>query len=163
MFFQYATKFAPLGCRRVALCIGAICKQVIRIMHTIVVFDDSPNHLRLFETVLGRRGYHVITHEGDFRCSEQLDGVVPSLIILGYVRGFFRDEIAALQALRDNPAFASVPILIATTSVRRDSETMMPWQAEAVFIIHKPFDARELVAAVSQALSTKPATRQGQS
>ena len=116
----------------------------------ILLVDDSSTALLLSRMVLQGMSYDVVTARDGLEGLEKAKQVHPDLILLAVMMPRM-DGIEACKRLRDDPATASIPIIMVTT---RGEEAI----AEASYaygcneFVTKPVDAAELLAKVRNCL-----------
>jgi CheY-like chemotaxis protein len=117
----------------------------------IAIFDPALNVLRLFQAVLTREGYAVYAFGEELTNVGQLERIRPSLIILGYFKGYSHAEAEVILRLRARPGTYHVPILVCTTGAME-----LPDEASAaqVSIFPKPFHVADMLAAVTHMLKS---------
>jgi CheY-like chemotaxis protein len=118
----------------------------------IAVFNHSENLLFLFKSLLSQYGYEVSTHLQSLEGIETARALMPDLIIFGYFKGFVENELEIIEALRADPHIGHIPVLVCTTGPVRTESQSSGKPVPYVTVIEKPFDAKDLVMAVRQAL-----------
>ncbi|HUV73168.1 MAG TPA: response regulator [Anaerolineae bacterium] len=86
---------------------------------TIMVVDDDPDILDALTTILGTQPYTMETARDGVECVDKVRAEIPDLIVLDLLMPK-KDGFAVVRELRENPRYASIPILI-LTSVREDA------------------------------------------
>jgi len=85
----------------------------------IMVVDDDPDILDALTTILGTQPYTMETARDGVECVDKVRAEIPDLIVLDLLMPK-KDGFAVVRELRENPRYASIPILI-LTSVREDA------------------------------------------
>ena len=115
-------------------------------MKSILVIEDQPQMLRNLAMMLGFEGYQVFTAENGKLGVEIATAQVPDLIICDVMMPEL-DGHGVIQALRANPATATIPFIFLTArSDRGDIRTGMNAGADDYLV--KPVPRQELLAAV---------------
>jgi DNA-binding response OmpR family regulator len=120
--------------------------------HRIAVYDYPLNLLKLFQSILTKKGYEVLIHQGELRCLDELQNFQPNLIILGYVVGYHQDEVDIIRQLRQHPAIHNTPLLICSTGAIY-LKNLVSTTDHDLLVIGKPFSMGELMLAVEHLLS----------
>jgi two-component system KDP operon response regulator KdpE len=109
----------------------------------LLVIDDEPQILRALDTILGSRGYEVVSAKTGREALDVLMQRTPDLIVLDLTLPDV-DGIELCQQLR---TWLTVPVLV--LSVRNDeSDKIAALEMGADDYLTKPFSAGELVARV---------------
>jgi signal transduction histidine kinase/CheY-like chemotaxis protein len=117
----------------------------------VLVVEDDPALRKLFTHFLSEAGYR--THEiGDGSgIIDKVKAVNPSVICLD-IRLPGVDDWEVMRRLKEDPATASIPIVV--TTVLEDAQTAFALGALAFLV--KPVGRKELLEAVSTAMRTPP-------
>jgi len=119
-------------------------------MKRILVIEDQPQMLRNLAMMLGFEGYEVDTAENGKRGVEVAIERLPDLVICDVMMPEL-DGHGVIQALRANPATATIPFIFLTArSDRDDVRTGMNSGADDYLV--KPVPRTELLAAVEARL-----------
>ncbi|MGL6073257.1 MAG: response regulator [Fimbriiglobus sp.] len=114
----------------------------------ILVVDDSPTELRLVTSALESSGYKIVTAVDGEDALTKAAAEKPKLIILDVVmpkkNGF--QTCRALKTAEDTKA---IPVML-LTSKNQDSDKFWGMKQGADEYLTKPFDAQQLLAAVSR-------------
>jgi CheY-like chemotaxis protein len=121
----------------------------------LVVTNHDPAFLELLQLLLSGEGYQVLVppkldEPYPFIKAEQPDAVVLDLP--------FRQEtetLAALDALRLDPATAALPVVVCTTSPGA-LDGLARREGEGLYVLAKPFDLERLLAVLAAALRVPP-------
>jgi DNA-binding response OmpR family regulator len=118
----------------------------------ILVVDDSPEFRKLMEMVLVRAGHEVVTAEDGEAGLHQ--AIIDSfdLILLDYMMpGMNGREV--LEALRNNPNTAPVPVILITAFVTQYEADHVPTMRLGFDdLLTKPISPKDLVARVDNLL-----------
>ncbi|HIC94253.1 MAG TPA: response regulator [Anaerolineae bacterium] len=122
-----------------------------RMSPKILVVDDDRNLLRLFEYVLQKAGFTVITAMDGERGLELALAERPDLVMLDLKMPKL-DGMEVLRKLKADPSTAAIPVVVITASAQKaDAERAL--QEGAVGYLVKPFRIAELIYCVRTALS----------
>jgi DNA-binding response OmpR family regulator len=119
----------------------------------IMVFDDAPEILELYQMLLTDEGYDVYTcayGEGDDL--SKVGDFQPDLLILDYIAGRERPGPHLLQRVKDQRTTALIPVIVCTTSLKFDEEIEQYLVVNEVKLIGKPFELEELLSTIDDAL-----------
>ena len=116
----------------------------------VLIVDDEPNIVLSVEFLMKREGYEVATAGDGQEALDKLPQIRPDLMILDVMmprkNGF---EVCA--TVRDDPQFATLPILMLTAK-GREAEMKKGISLGADAYITKPFSTHDLVAKVHELL-----------
>ena len=116
----------------------------------ILVVEDNPQNMRLFEMILSDRGYTLLKAvDGE----EALDVAVrepPDLVIMD-IQLPGMNGLEVTKKLRENSAFSRIPIIAITASAMKgDKEAAIGAGCSAY--LSKPFNIRELTGMIAEIL-----------
>jgi DNA-binding response OmpR family regulator len=126
-------------------------------MATIWVVDDEPLIRHAIVSVLEELG-HEVAGFGDaeqlYRSLVERPGALPNLLILDHM---LPDEDGAqiVHSLRERPQYREMPVLFVTAVDDASADRLR----DLAPVVRKPFDFRDLVAAVDDALATSAEDR----
>ena len=113
----------------------------------ILVVDDDPNMLQVIRWTLEDEGFAVTGATGGDQAVAAASAARPDVVVLDF--GLPPQDGATVAVrLREVTANAGLPIVLVTADGRASEKAL---RCGAVAYLHKPFDADELIAAVSQA------------
>jgi CheY-like chemotaxis protein len=122
--------------------------------HTVLVVDDDPKAVELIAAFLPRPRYAVVRAYGGAEAIALAQQVLPDLVLLDLmmpeVNGF-----QVVEALRQDPITASIPILVVTAKeiTEDDRRALETSQETAIHIVDKAgFDRNAFLAEVRRAL-----------
>jgi two-component system alkaline phosphatase synthesis response regulator PhoP len=119
----------------------------------ILAVDDERHILRLVQINLEKAGYEVITASNGREAVEKVRSEHPNLVVMDVMMpemtGF-----EALQALKDDPATASTPVIMLTAKAQ-DADVFHGWQSGADLYLTKPFNPIELLTFVKRILDAQ--------
>jgi twitching motility two-component system response regulator PilH len=117
---------------------------------TVLIVEDDPASLDIFETILRHGGYEVVTAQtgadGLARARELLPDVVVVDIGLPDGPGF-----GVLDELSDDPGTDAIPLIVCTVHVFEHDQLRARRAGADVFLM-KPVDPSELLGAVNRLL-----------
>jgi two-component system response regulator MtrA len=119
----------------------------------IAVVNHDPVFLRLMESVLQAESYEVLIIADGSTTYEVIKRDRPDLIVLDT---WLQERHAGwdlIQVLKLDEATASIPILICSSDESESVRKKLTGKLNGIRVIHKPFDIRELLAAVKERLS----------
>jgi CheY-like chemotaxis protein len=121
----------------------------------ILVINDMPQILELFQELLGDEGYRVSTDRFTVETDRLLASVkaaCPDLLILDFLIGDEQQGWQFLQMLRMDRETRSMPVIVCTAAVQLVRELQPHLDEMGVAVVLKPFDIERLLAVVGQAL-----------
>ncbi len=119
----------------------------------VLVADDDVDTLGLISQLLGRAGYHVLGATDGAQAVEMAKKEHPDLALLD-VKMPGMDGVAALRALREDPATQALPVIMMTASPGVEAESSPTFATlGAAMLLHKPFTAEDLAAAIDRCLA----------
>lgn len=126
---------------------------------TILVVDDSPHNVKLLRLILETAGYRVLETFSGAEALETLHRDRPDAMLLDVrMPGMTGYEVC--RKIRENPEFASLPVIM-VTSLSLAEERVMGIEAGATDFISKPFSKNELLARVRASLAISKYCRNG--
>jgi two-component system, sensor histidine kinase and response regulator len=118
----------------------------------VLIVDDFPDTLVLYEAVLAEDGHHVRTAGGGLEALQKVDEHEPDLVLLDVSMPGL-DGVEVLRRLRSRRGGG--PAVIMLTAARREPHAIEAGLKEgADAYLTKPIDSRELLARVRAALET---------
>ena len=118
---------------------------------TILVVEDDPALRKLFTRFLSEAGYHTEETGDAAGVVDKAKAITPSVICLD-IRLPGVEDWEVMRRLKEDPATASIPIVV--TTVMDDAQTAFALGALAFLV--KPVGRKDLLEAVSKALRTPP-------
>jgi len=119
----------------------------------ILAVDDERHILRLVQINLEKAGYEVITASNGREAVEKVRAEHPDLVVMDVMMpemtGF-----EALQALKEDPATSSIPVVMLTAKAQ-DADVFHGWQSGADLYLTKPFNPLELLTFVKRILDAQ--------
>ena len=124
---------------------------------SIMVIDDDQTILALLDEIMTEANYEAHLYTYGLPDAAELRRVHPDLIICDYLGD--GDNLGAdlLATLRQDPNFASTPLIVCSTAHARLRGCAGWWDHPGVSIVSKPFDIDDLLCAIQQALASPAA------
>jgi twitching motility two-component system response regulator PilH len=112
-------------------------------MAVILIIDDSPTELHLFQNMLEKNGFRTLVADSGEEGIRQARSQRPDCILMDVVMPGM-NGFQATRKLTKDPGTASIPVIMITT---KDQETDKIWgmRQGAVEYLVKPVAERELV------------------
>ena len=109
----------------------------------ILIVDDEPDTVELAKMVLSYEGYETsVAYDGE-EALEKVRIEKPDLLLLD-IKMPKKDGLEVCKALKDDPAYQHIPILMFTAKVH-DRDLELGWEAGADDYITKPFSGAALI------------------
>lgn len=122
----------------------------------ILAADDEPHILRVVKDKLANAGFTVFTAVNGEEALQTAQREKPDLILLDVMMPKM-NGFDVCRALRADPAFAAVPILLLTAR-GQEVDRKMGLEAGATEYITKPFSPRQLLQTVQEKLGLAAAS-----
>jgi DNA-binding response OmpR family regulator len=116
----------------------------------VLVVEDDPDQLEVTRMSLKAAGFAIGTAANGFEALKKVRTVAPDLILLDVMMPGM-DGFAVCETLRENPATASIPVLMLTGLCSHISQ-LVAFDAGATDYLVKPFVPEELVSKVEKLL-----------
>ncbi len=115
-------------------------------MATVLIIDDSPTELHLFQSMLEKAGFDTLVADSGEEGIRQAAATRPDCILMDVVMPGMNGFQATRKLTRD-PQTANIPVIMITT---KDQETDKIWgmRQGAVEYLVKPVEGKELVAKI---------------
>ena len=120
-------------------------------MATILIIDDSPTELHLFQNMLEKSGFETLVADSGEDGIRQAEAARPDCILMDVVMPGM-NGFQATRKLTHDPRTSSSPVIMITT---KDQETDKIWgmRQGAVEYIVKPVGQKELVARINSVMA----------
>jgi DNA-binding response OmpR family regulator len=125
----------------------------------ILVVDDDTDLRRSLAAILGHHGYEVRTAKDGSDAMSVLESYQPDLVILDLMMNTDTEGFEVACALRANPRFANVPIIMLTCfleKVRAEGpdhfQKLLGEEWPANWLFEKPVDTAKLVRKIERLL-----------
>ncbi len=115
-------------------------------MATILIIDDSPTELHLFQNMLEKGGFETLVADSGEDGIRQAEAARPDCILMDVVMPGM-NGFQATRKLTHDPRTSSIPVIMITN---KDQETDKIWgmRQGAVEYIVKPIGQKDLVAKI---------------
>lgn len=116
-------------------------------MAVILIVDDSPTELHLFQNMLEKNGFETLVADSGEEGIRQAQSAHPDCILMDVVMPGMNGFQATRKLTRD-PGTAKIPVIMITT---KDQETDKIWgmrQGAAEYLV-KPVAEKQLVAKIN--------------
>ena len=117
--------------------------------HCIAIIDDDEAFREFMRDVLTDEGYRVITVDAPAVALELLRAERPDLLILDLRLGAMLPGMEILQAMRAEPAFAALPVIVCTAALDLLARFAADLRALNAEVLAKPFALDDLLARVT--------------
>jgi twitching motility two-component system response regulator PilH len=120
-------------------------------MATILIIDDSPTELHLFQTMLEKGGFDTLVADSGEEGVRQAEASRPDCILMDVVMPGM-NGFQATRKITQDPRTSNIPVILITT---KDQETDKIWgmRQGAVEYIVKPIGQKDLVAKINSVMS----------
>jgi twitching motility two-component system response regulator PilH len=120
-------------------------------MAVVLIIDDSPTELHLFQTMLEKAGFETLVADSGEEGLKAAKASLPDCILMDVIMPGMNGFQATRRLTRD-PATASIPVIMITT---KDQETDKIWgmRQGAVEYVVKPVQQKELVAMINAVMA----------
>lgn len=120
-------------------------------MATILIVDDSPTELHLFQNMLEKSGFETLVADSGEEGIRQAQTARPDCILMDVVMPGM-NGFQATRRLTQDPKTSSIPVIMITT---KDQETDKIWgmRQGAVEYLVKPVTGKELVARINAVMA----------
>ena len=120
-------------------------------MAVILIIDDSPTELHLFQQMLTRSGFETLVADSGEEGLRQAKSSRPDCILMDVVMPGM-NGFQATRKLTQDPLTANIPVIMITT---KDQETDKIWgmRQGAVEYIVKPVGQKELVSKINSVMA----------
>ena len=120
-------------------------------MAVILIIDDSPTELHLFQKMLEKNGFETLVADSGEAGIRQAKLAKPDCILMDVVMPGMNGFQATRKLTQDNDT-ANIPVIMITT---KDQESDKVWgmRQGAVEYLVKPVDAKQLVAKINTVMA----------
>lgn len=119
----------------------------------ILIVDDTPANVRLFEAILTTHGYRARGVSSGFEALEVIGGDSPPDLVLLDIQMPAMTGYEVCRRIRENQTTAMLPVIMVTAS--GNEEKVRALEAGADDFVSRPFDQSELLARVRSLLRIK--------
>jgi CheY-like chemotaxis protein len=125
---------------------------------TILIVDDNPDSITILQSILGTRGYGVVSAESGVAALRTLQSEPPPDLILLDVMMPEMNGIEVLQKIKESHTTAKIPVILVTAKTH-DEDVLSGYQYGADYYITKPFTAKQLFYGIDLVLGKSGAPR----
>ena len=120
-------------------------------MSTILIIDDSPTELHLFQNMLEKNGFDTLVADSGEEGLKQAKASRPDCILMDVVMPGM-NGFQATRKLNQDPMTSNIPVIIITT---KDQETDKIWgmRQGAVEYVVKPIAEKQLVGMINKVMA----------
>ena len=120
-------------------------------MSTILIIDDSPTELHLFQNMLEKNGFDTVVADSGEEGLKQAKISQPDCILMDVVMPGM-NGFQATRKLSQDPVTAKIPVIIITT---KNQETDKIWgmRQGAVEYVVKPVAEKQLVGTINKVMA----------
>lgn len=120
-------------------------------MAVVLIIDDSPTELHLFQSMLERAGFDTLVADSGEEGIRQAITARPDCILMDVVMPGM-NGFQATRKLTKDPATESIPVIMITT---KDQETDKIWgmRQGAVEYLVKPINEKQLISMINSVMA----------
>lgn len=120
-------------------------------MATILIIDDSPTELHLFQNMLEKNGFHTLVADSGEEGIRQAHAARPDCILMDVVMPGM-NGFQATRKLTQDPITSSIPVIMITS---KDQETDKIWgmRQGAVEYLVKPVSEKQLASKINAVMA----------
>ena len=120
-------------------------------MAVVLIIDDSPTELHLFQNMLEKAGFGTLVADSGEEGLRQAKSSKPDCILMDVVMPGM-NGFQATRKLTQDPTTSRIPVIMITT---KDQETDKIWgmRQGAVEYLVKPVDEKQLVAKINAVMA----------
>jgi DNA-binding response OmpR family regulator len=125
----------------------------------VLVVNDTPEILDLFQDLLSEEGYRVSVDRFSVEMAEmhsRVKNIRPDVVVLDYLIGREESGWQFLQLLKMDRVTRSIPIVICTAAVQQVQQILSHLDEMGVEVVLKPFDIDHLLEVIRNALGGSP-------
>jgi DNA-binding response OmpR family regulator len=123
----------------------------------ILIVDDNIDSITILRTILEQQGFSVQAALSGKEALQKLQEDLPEVVLLDVMMPEM-SGLEVLQAIRDNNATATLPVIMVTAKVQ-DDDMLAGYQYGADYYITKPFTSKQLMYGIRLVLGeAQPAT-----
>lgn len=119
----------------------------------ILVVNDDPAILTLFQDLLGEEGYQVTLDRFGRQTGELLETIrslKPDLVIMDFIIGGEASGWQLLQAAKMDRETRDIPVIVCTGAVKQITELSEHLDGMDVHVVIKPFDIDHLLEVIAK-------------
>jgi DNA-binding response OmpR family regulator len=117
---------------------------------TVLIVEDDPASLDIFETILRHGGYEVVTAQNGADGLKRTRELLPDVVVvdIGLPDGL---AFGVMDELSDDPSTDGIPLIVCTVHVFEHDKIRARRAGADVFLM-KPVDPKDLLGAVNRLL-----------
>ncbi|TDN97099.1 response regulator [Sunxiuqinia elliptica] len=117
----------------------------------LLLVDDEPLNLKLFQKMLKDNDYQIITATNGQECLAKAEEMNPDLILMDWNMPVM-DGLEALKRLKQDEATKDIPVLMITGVMTSSEDLALAMSIGAIDFLKKPFEKLELNARINNIL-----------
>ncbi len=118
----------------------------------ILVVEDAPELVALYEDILMDEGYAVAVHAHGVPDMRDVERIAPRLIILDHLLAGDVDGLQMIDRLKQHQPTAAIPVILCTGATKTIGNVEDDVRAQGVRVLYKPFDLQELLTLTRELL-----------
>lgn len=119
---------------------------------TVLVVDDEETIRLIFKTRLNAAGYDVVTASSGKEALAAMEQESPDIVLLDVMMPEM-NGFATCRAIRENPAWKKLPVLM-ITGLHRDTDALEGRQSGATDFMTKPVDHNDLTLRIRKLIGS---------
>lgn len=126
----------------------------------VLVVDDNSDSATILRSILEQNSYSVQVALSGKEALAKLENDVPDVVLLDVMMPEM-SGLEVLQAIRDNNATASLPVIMVTAKIQ-DDDVLAGYQYGADYYITKPCTSKQLLYGISLVLDKSSEARKSE-
>jgi DNA-binding response OmpR family regulator len=126
----------------------------------ILIVDDNIDSITILRTILEQQGFSVQAALSGKEALQKLQEDLPEVVLLDVMMPEM-SGLEVLQAIRDNNATATLPVIMVTAKVQ-DDDMLAGYQYGADYYITKPCTSKQLLYGISLVLDKNVGPRKSE-
>ena len=120
-------------------------------MSTVLIIDDSPTELHLFQNMLEKNGFDTLVADSGEEGLKQASSNRPDCILMDVVMPGM-NGFQATRKLNQDPRTSSIPVII-ITSKGQETDKIWGMRQGAVEYLVKPVSEKQLIAMINSVMA----------
>lgn len=116
----------------------------------VLIVDDNIDSLTILRSILEQNGFSVQAALSGKEALNNLESDIPDVVLLDVMMPEM-SGLEVLQAIRDNSATATLPVIMVTAKIQ-DDDVLAGYQYGADYYITKPCTSKQLLYGISLVL-----------